>query len=308
MLEYRFDDNDSLALTIRDLDHLIAQREQQHRPLKFRTIVRMNRSVPWFMESVRSELIEHAGTFVPIGMSDDSELPEPSIKRTQGNRQPIVSFAAKYSISRGEKERAQRMGIDVESKKSIANQVAAEAALDQIAANGVTPYPSLTLGTGLLANTDVTVDSTSLAAWDDTTDPTKILDFLTKLGTDLHIDSKEVSTADTLVLPVTHYALIMRKEMDKSHKTILEALRDREIYSRVLSWHKAETAGASSKRRILALDSRNPMGPEMILSQELTDGTPIRKHFSLEIPQVFVTAGIRVDDPSTMRYGDVPAS
>jgi hypothetical protein len=287
-----------LVLTRSELTYLAATRMKQTRPARFREMLRVDRSVPIWAGDVEVAQIETYADFKVI-QTMTQDLPKSSLDRTS-SKQSIHVFAAGYDVFDIEIERARKLGISLDNMKSKANAMRAEQILNSIAAgqyatpaiNGITDAGTTPIAAG--------------GTWDSTTNPTTILDALHGVVNAVAVNSKEVASADTLLLPQSTYHLITTKRLgDGTDRTVLTALRAQSPYlRRIMSWYPLETASAGGGKRVIAYDSASPLGPRMVISQELTDHEPARQPLGYTIAQTFATAGVVIEMGETVAYLD----
>ena len=73
---------------------------------------------------------------------------------------------------------------------------------------------------------------------------------------------------------------------------------------RVRPWYKCDSAGASSRHRIMAIDATDPDGPRMVTPLEPTQGTPWRKINGWLVPIYMKTGGVQVNKREVIAYMD----
>jgi len=288
-----------LTLTASETEFLIATRQRQTRPAKFRSLIRVDRSTPPWAESVAVKQLEAFADFTIVQTMND-QLPKATVDATKAS-QPVYTFAAGYDVFDLEIERARKTGVDLGSAKALANGIRAEQILDAIAfgnwANpainglndaGTAPLPSGGVWTG------------------QTVAGTTILNELHGLANAVEANSLETASADTIVLSLARFQLLVTTRLgDGTDRTVLEAFKAQNPYiKRILPWNHCATAGANGEQRAIAFDSLNPLGPVMMIARELTDHDPVRKELGVSIAQSFTTAGVVIEMSETVAYLD----
>lgn len=293
----------TIVLTTRELDYLIASRQQRFRPLFWRQILRIDNSIPKWALRVEVQKVQLYASVKPMGIGGQGDLPKPTIDRSNGFL-TLWQFGCMYEIKDDEVEYSRKVGIDLRSTSSFANQTAAEQKLNAIAWTGHTT-PTLP---GLTTNAAAISAKTSEAAWTTATDPAVMLASLNALVDRVKTQSKQLFTADTVVMPLSDYRLISTARLwDGTKETVLSTFREQNpSVRRVVEIFDLETAGAGGVGRIVAFDAVAEEGPKMLIAQEFEDEMqPVRKHWGFEIGQSFKTGGVLIEADESIAYHDV---
>jgi hypothetical protein len=293
---------DSIELAPRELDFLVATRAKLYRPSQFRSILRVDRSVPEWANRIELRVIESFAEPVVIKNTSDN-LPTPTIDMSSAT-QPVYQYGLAYQVTRRQILQARQLGQDLESVYSVANQTATETFLDAVAAGVHTTGKPALPGLTSAGTTPIQTLANITAA----SDPDTVLAYLHSVINAVAENSKENFRADTLAMPLALYHIIVSMRLGTTTDgTVLTALlRESPYVKKVVSWNRLATLGtAGYARRIVAFDSVAAEGPRMVIAKELTDAPPIPKGLGWEVPQDFVTAGVAVDAHETVAYLDV---
>lgn len=92
----------------------------------------------------------------------------------------------------------------------------------------------------------------------------------------------------------------------ESDRSAISIFREMRPEVNVRPWFKLNSAGASSKHRMLAFDSRDPNGPQLVLPQEMQQGRPYSSDDDLGffVNQSVITGGVLVKKPQVVAYMD----
>jgi hypothetical protein len=281
----------------------MATRVQRFRPNPWRNIIRKEAPAPWCVERIEVQKIDMYADVKPTNMVKGTP-PKPSIARAQSHF-GVYEFQCAYDVLDVEVERARGMGLDLVSYKAIANQTAVEKKLDEIAAGGETllSLPGLANNSTVAASYTVTKVG---GAWSDSVDPEDMLADLHNLANAVYENSLENFSADTIVLPLSKYHLIVKTRLgDGTDETVLTAFTKQSPYVRkVVPWNRLATLGAGNGTRAVAFDSQAAEGPKMIVLKELTDDAPVRQGRGYEINQSFIVGGVMIEHETTLAYMD----
>lgn len=294
----------SVELTHRELDYLVAQREELFRPNKFRRIMQIDTSAPSWAERVEIEKITMYGDVRPTVAGGSDKPRSPTMDRASGYLR-IFEFEAMYDIRYSDLERVAAMGLgSLDVRKSAANQTRAEQILDQIACVGDNSEAGWPTMPGLANSGDVTPAAAS-GVWSNASDTSDILNDMHSCVDSVHSGSLEIFTANRLLMSLAKFQFIARKRLgDGTDMTILSAFREQAPGVEVAAWNRLATAGAGSVQRMVAFDASKPESPRMILTRELTDNPPAPTLYGYEIGQTMRTAGVLIEQSSALAYTD----
>ncbi len=167
-------------------------------------------------------------------------------------------MAAGYTYSVDDLRQSQRAGTQLQSRFAEAARRGIELAREEVAAFG-----SPEKGTYGLANQpNVTVSTLPNGDWANVaTTGAEILDDLNYLVNRMILDTNEILSPDTIVLPVSMYRLAARKLMNiggtVSGLTVMQMFQQQNPGISIVSWNKLETAGAGGGPRIIVYKRAN---------------------------------------------------
>lgn len=294
----RYDANS--AVVTRQTTYILAQRAQMYTPSRFRSILRVDNSIPSWAEEVEIQQVEAFAEAQPV-QAGTNQLPMPTFER-DSRKVKVTEFGMAYQLLDRELDRAAATGMNLSAASSLANQTAAEQRLDKIAATGDTALGLL----GLL-NQSVTPITLGSGDWDEqaTNGPT-ILAEMHQIADAVWDNSLEMFEADTLVVPANRWNIIRSRRLSNDNsETVLTAFLRESPVTRVIPWRRAQDAGAGGLDRVVAFDSRRPEVASMLIPQEFTDGTPVRGLRGVTVPQFFSTGGVLSHYSQGIAYADL---
>lgn len=290
----------SLVLSRRETDYLLGTRLKRYRPNFFRQILRVTSEAPPWAERLEIVKIEQFASVKPSVLARGTP-PKPSVSRGQ-LFQGIVEYQAGYDINDQEIARCRALGTDLDITSAVANQQAFETKFEEIASGAETELSLPGLGNISGANA-----VTATATWDDDLEPEAILQDLHRLVFAVTEGSLQNCNADTVALPLAKFHYIARTRLsDGTNHTILTAFREQSPYvKRVIAWNRFATLGANGVTRACAFDSVSDLGPRMVIPQEVTDHTPVRKTgTSVEVTQTVRVVGVMTENEKSVAYMD----
>lgn len=284
------------------LEHMLSQMfEVQYAELKARSLLPVNTEADPGAEFITAETWDmHGAAKILASYADD--IPRVDVDATK-TAYPVITIGAGYGLSIDEIESALLAGKNLSGKKAMAAREADERKLDYIAAFG-------DAGTGVggfLNNSNVPSQTAanpgSGTTWEVKT-PAEILADLQEIVGDMIADTNEKEVPDTIVLPATSYALIAQTQMTGINETVLSFFLKTSPYIRnVVQWHRLETAGAGSTKRMVAY-RRDPSKLELHIPLEYQQLSPQPRNFEMVVPTRLKTAGCTIYKPYSVRYVD----
>ena len=224
---------------------------------------------------------------------------------------PVFTAAIGYDWGFEEVGQAQMLGINLASEKASTARRVYEEMVDRVALEGDTAkgFSGLYAYPGVPA-ASVTADGTgSGTAWSTKTGDLILRD-VNALLSGVYTATRTTAIADTLLLPFNRLNDIATKRLGDTQMTILEFLRQNNVYSAVTGSpltirgvRGLDTAGAGSTARMVAyrrspevLKLHIPM-PHQFLPVEV-------RGLRYIVPGVFRLGGLDVRLPQEVRYGD----
>lgn len=215
---------------------------------------------------------------------------------------PVQSIGDAYGFSIQELRAAAMSGSQLDTKRASAARRAFEACVDEIAAFGV-PDAGLT---GFLNHANVGSTSPDTGTWTGATTPANILRDMNKLVQAVIIQTKQVWTPDTLLLPTAAFALISQTFMSADNNmTILRAfLANNPYIKNVDQWVKLDLADAEGDGPRMVCYARNPEVVELEIPQEFEQFPPQWRNLEAVIPCHGRIGGTVIRYPLAMEYMD----
>jgi hypothetical protein len=331
-IRFTIDSIDSGTI-VRELTYLRARRQQQYRPLKFRTILSVDSSIPAWAETYETQMVKGFGERArPMGKLGRRGTAPSVLKTTTTYR--LWDFVTGYEVKDKDLQRAGATGINIQSIAMTVNARAAEEHLDQIAAVGDTADGLVIPG---LANCSDVVGENSLTYLDPVDKvasggasygwavPTNasvdavnamiqgMSRDISKLVNQIETQSKQIYTCDTVVIPNTWLAAAQQTIHLYTGRNALSYIRDANPQvQRIIGWQQLETAGhrnigdTAYWKRAVGFDSRAEEVARMIIPRELFDDTPQRlaEGFGIYVPQMYSVGGVCIEMPCGIAYLD----
>jgi hypothetical protein len=296
----------STAILNQELRKVTARRRHLYRPAQFRTILNVVPEVPPHVEKIEIEVIDSFASIKPIQYKG-GQLPTPTVQRQKAVF-TAASFGCGFEVIDEELTRARETGTDLSAVKALANARAAEELLETIAAQG-DPY-GLNLG-GFGNNAEVAASpvvavtkSVGGTAWTTAgVTAEEIAQDVISLVNGVHLASKQIYTADTVVVPLARM-IHMVQVTNSFGRSALDMVQKVYPGMRFLPWGKLDALGAGSTPRMIAFAARFPEVARFVLPQELTEHTPVPIAFGHMVPQKMTVIGAIVEQPLGVRYMD----
>jgi hypothetical protein len=280
-----------------ELNYVATRARESYRPLKWRGILPVESGVPsWaqFIEDRKTRSFVDSPAFISE-QGPSGGLPEPSIsvsRTTIG----LYTFGYSYRYMDQEIEFAQKTGISLDTERVSALNLGAETFLESVAATGYSVAGVTMLGLGNLPDVSTATAANKAAGsdtpWNDATSVEIVADLHTLVDA-VQINSKETQQADTIVMPLAQYQranVVMSSALERTPLEIFRAQRP-EI-SRILVWDRLKLSGAGDTPCAMAWDSKDPYGPKMLVTRELTFNQPRRIPFGWEVESHLKLGGV----------------
>jgi hypothetical protein len=301
-LDLRLDAGETVFFA-RQLEFVYAQpREVLYAPLKFRSFIPIDNSVPDWAETFTYTVYDKVGLAKILTSYRAKDIPEIGLtgKQVTGNVKPIGD---KFSYDMQSIKRAQKTGMPLERTKEIACFQANETLMDQLAATGDATYGL----PGFVNNANVPLVTPTNGTW--TTGPntpTEIVADLNKLVNAIVTATSEVHIPDTLLLAPALYGYIASTPWSgASDTTILKwFLANNPYIKNVDQWARLATADAGGTGPRIVCYKRDPSCVAMVVPLESQRSAPQVDGLAVE---VFVTGrvgGVKVEHPLSMAYMD----
>lgn len=300
--DLRFDAGETVFFA-RQLEFVYAQpREVLYSPLKFRSFIPIDNSVPDWAETYTYVVYDKVGLAKILTSYRAKDIPEIGLtgKQVTGN---VRAIGDKFSYDMQGIKRAQKTGMPLERTKEIACFQANETLMDQIAATGDATFG---LG-GFVNNANVPLVTPTYGTWQTGPNtPTEIVADLNKLVNSIVTATSEVHTPDTLLLSPALYGYIASTPWSgASDTTILQwFLRNNPYIKNVDQWARLSLADAAGTGPRIVCYKRDPSCVAMVVPQESQRSAPQVDGLAIE---VFVTGrvgGVKVEHPLSMAYMD----
>lgn len=221
---------------------------------------------------------------------------------------PVYTAGIGYGWSWEELEQAKMLGINLTADDAMAARRAYEEMVDRVALEGDTSKGF----EGLFNHSLIPSVAPTTGDWDASgTSADDILADINGALAGIHTNTKTVELADTVILPWTRFHLISTKRLGDTNMTVLEFLRQNNIYTAttgapltIRGARKLDTAGESGTPRMVTyrrspevLKLHIPMPHRFLPAFQ---AGPLR----FEVPGVFRLGGLDVRLPSACAYTD----
>lgn len=301
------------------LNHVEKTVLERLRPTKFREILQVDSSVPEWAEGYEYDIVQGTAQWVPVEELTD-EFAGASIRISKEGGK-LLEFASGYTYRDREMARAQKLGIQLDTMRAEEVMKKAETVLDWLAMNGTLngvksagpTIKGLYNQAGITPFADPSVVTTSYEALFAAANTADLMDAAVEKMVDdallieikSETDTKETAPIDKLVYPLT-FKKFMTKAKTRSSDDTAQALilkRATHIKSIVFN-NKAETLGASNKRRIVGLRSNDLEAARFILAKDPVPGQAFRTRHGTEVPLSMVAGGFNTKIPASIVYVD----
>lgn len=216
--------------------------------------------------------------------------------------QKVHGWRDAYGFTTQDMRRARMTGLDLDGMKAKSARRAMEEAFDEQCAIGNTA-----LGTTGIANhaSIPLVVLPNLGAWSGLT-PIEILDNLAHLEAQVVLNTLESFIPDTLLLDTVSYATMARKRVgvDNGRTVLQDFLANSPFIKNVDSWHRLNTAGAGSIRRIICY-KRDPEVIQQNIPMEFTQQAPQWEGLEMVVECEARYGGVEVHYPQALAHADI---
>jgi hypothetical protein len=292
---------------------------QRIRPGKFREILQIDSSIPEWADEYSYDVVQGSAQWVPVEeLTDEFANAQVKFSKEGGVMYELVSG---YAYRDREMAKAQRTGIQLDTARADQVMKKAETVLDWIAMNGTTNGVKALRGmTGLynqVGITPLTTPSIVTTKYESQfttagTNPDSIDSVIENMVNDaLLIEvasetaTKETAPIDKLVLPLSLKPLYSRSKTRSSDKNAMQLIMERSQFIKSIVFNsKAETLGASGKRRIVGLRSGDPEAARFILSKAPMPSQGVRTLHGVQVPVGMVVGGFNTKIPESLIYVD----
>lgn len=240
------------------------------------------------------------------------DVPRADVERTKFEV-GVEMAAIGYGYTTEELAQAQMMGVRLTPEKADAAREAYEEFVDDVAlyGNSTKSFYGLIDYPGVTATNAIADGVGASSEWEDKS-PVQIARDVNNALTGIYVDTKQISMADTILLPVEKYTYITTTMFDPNGQmTILDWLKKTNIYTQttgrqltIRAVRGLETAGAAASNRMVVY-KRDPKVLKMHI--------PMRHRFLeamrtgpllYEVPGIFRLGGLDVKRPKLVRYLD----
>ena len=291
---------------------------QEYRPLSWRDFLRVDRSPqPWAKTVQVNKLVGYAPKPIPANELGPNNFPQAQISTTSASFN-LFEFVNGYGYQDNELIYAQHLGISLDAERANAIGRADEEFFEDIAASGDGVY----FTTGLLNQSTGAGNATLVtelpkaagvgnAGWFDLSSG---LPTATALEMALDLVYLCDSLRDTCLTRNNATDIVMAEALWKvgnrtttgtdNTRTAFDIFRQMKPGVTLRPWYKADSAGASSRHRIMAIDNSDPNGPRMVTPLEPTQGQPWRTVTGWIIPIHMKTGGVQINKREVVAYMD----
>lgn len=311
----------------------------EYRAMQWRSFLPIDRSVPTWAEDYKIITIEGVAPKPqlvndPANRPGPNRLPMPRISRRE-TLGKIYKFALRYDFTDEEQVRYQRLGIQIATEKAKANSESFEEMLERIAFNGASTdtetaglfgdigLANIATGSadvlGAAGSTAMLVTERPKAAgsggtgWFDlssgapTATATEMALDLVKLADSVRRSTLDRNRCTDIVLADALWTVANQTVSGiDSQRNAIRIAQEMLPGVQIRPWYKLDSAGVSSRHRIMALDASDPHGPRMVLPQEMSQDGPYdaADHLGMFVNQTLIVGGLLVKKPQVVCYMD----
>ncbi len=269
-----------------------------------RQIVPLDTEVDNAAETILYESYDRVG-LARLLKSYADDLPRADVKKLE-NMAPVRGIGVSYAYSVQELRASSRVGRPLSASRAVAARRAFEELVDKIGAVGDSTFGlSGLLSQSAVAFATATTKTGGGTAWTGAGALSdEILADLNNMVTTIRNATNDVSSPDTIVLPVARHALIKtRARSATSDTTILSFFLANNPGVRVIPWARCNTAGAASGTRMCAFKA-DPMNLHLCIPQEFEQFPAQLEGLEAMVPCHGRIAGVIVPYPVEMLYMD----
>lgn len=308
------------------------------RPTKFREVLQIDSSIPWYMESYEYDLMKETAQWTPAQeFSDDFAAAAVSIGK---ERFPLVELVSGYQYRDREIVRANAIGFSLDAARAAAVLKKAETMLDHIAIDGTLDGVRVLDGsikglfnqtaTGAASSASSFTQGTAVrvtdgfatgASWEyqksqATTDALhnvwceRVINDVLKLEIVSERATAETTPIDKVVLPLSVAPLLQNTKVFSNGDSIEKEILKRARYIKsVIYWNAADAqafgADGTHKRRIVGLPSNDLDAARIVMPRAPTPGKPIQILHGVRVPVNMVTGGFNSKILHSLVYADL---
>jgi hypothetical protein len=279
--------------------------EKAYAERKARQFVAAGGLIPDGLETYTYRAMDRSGQAKLIANAAD-DLPMANVYGTETSvSMRDYGMAYGYSLSELKAAAAARggQGLSIDAMRARAARDALADKLDSIVAAGDSTGGLEGL-LGITGAHDVTSDVTG--AWSvGTPVQATILADLNIIVNKAANASNDVESCKRLILPSILYRYLQSTPRSStSDTTLLKYFQDTHPGVEVMDWERSNTAGASSKHRIVAYDP-SPTKVRLLMAVELEQLAPQQENFSFKVNMRMRTGGVIAYYPKSVVYGDI---
>lgn len=242
--------------------------------------------------------------FISAGASD---IPRVDLKATEFSG-TVYEIANAFGWTLRELEAARFARKDLSGDKARAARKVIEEALDQILSFGETDlamYGLLNQPLVSVVNVPTSLGGATLLSALYLEDPNLVITAFTDVDNVIRTFSKEIESADTLLLPPTIFRFLSQNQRSNENpRTLLEELRAKlPGITTIAEWQRLETAGVGGVPRAMFY-RRDPEYVYMEEPMPFTIGEPLRLHLAWEVVCRAQVGGVIMIYPASARYLD----
>lgn len=332
------DAGETIALSRAAFTHVEREALAKIRPTKFRQILRIDTSIPWWMESYEYDLVQETAQWLPT-QEFTEDFATASVKLGKESF-PLVEMISGYRYRNREMVRAAKLGQNLDSARAAAVFKKAETTLDHIAADGTLDGAKALhpLIKGIYNQTSVSAGSdtstfqsgsavrviqgfSSGASWEhqysqiDTLDKReawfqRVVDDVLRLETASERATKETTPIDKVVLPLSVAPLMQVVRPYGGDQSVEQAILSRARFIKsIVYWNRpdAKQYGADSthKRRIVGLASNDMDAARFVLPRAPLPGRPVQVVQGVHVPVTMVLGGFNSKMLDSIVYADL---
>lgn len=298
----KFDANETLAFA-EQLKSVFAEVYRVEYPaLKGRTIVP---SAGGVNPGAKTWAYRQVEGFGKAKIVDDyaTDFPNSDLKGTE-TAGVIRSLGSSYQYDIMDIRHAALLGFPLEAERANLARETIETLLDQLIAYGDT-------ATGLVGFTNapnisaVTKGSqASGTTWATATNDEILLDLLA-LTKSVYVNTLGTHTANTIAIDTVGYARLAYSKLNQySDQSVLQFVQaNLPGITQIIPWARLDTAGASSKARVMAFE-QNPRNFGLVIPQEFEQVPPQARGLAFVVNCHLRTGGVKMPFPKSVSYMD----
>ncbi len=244
------------------------------------------------------EMLDGAGQARAVS-SRATDLPQADVNIKQFS-QRIQQYGNAFSYDRSEvRALAEGRGMDIALARLNHARKAMEQKMDEVIALGDADCGL----EGSLNHSSVSAANAATGGWTTATDSDLIIADIQEAIDGISSATLEVERPDLCILPATALRVLQAKRIDNTSTSLLDYVRNTFDGVRFESWHRCESAGAGSTKRMVVM-KQDPEVLAAIVPQEFTRLEPIYKGYFWEVPTEARCGGVVVRYPKAVLYRD----